>query len=97
MEVDSGKCSTSGFVLLDIPESMKVEGSNASVAGSISDYYLSLSRGWDLASYLGSLSKVLKTLQLSPCLAANGKEGNSSPYTVSGISQLTLLTSFCHC
>lgn len=82
MEVDTGKSSTSGFVLLDIPESMKVESSNASVTGLISDYYLSFLSGWNLASYLGSLSKVLKTLQLSPCLAANGKEGNSSAYTV---------------
>ncbi|XP_057250573.1 mediator of RNA polymerase II transcription subunit 13 isoform X4 [Beta vulgaris subsp. vulgaris] len=82
MDVDSGKCSTSGFVLLDNPRSVKVEGSNASCMGSISDFFLSLSSGWDLASYLRSLAKVLKTLQLGSCLAANTKEGNSSPCTV---------------
>lgn len=82
MDVDSGKCSTSGFVLLDIPRSTNVESSNASGMGSISDYYLSLSNNWDLPSYLRSLAKVLKTLQLGSCLTANAKEGNSSPCAV---------------
>lgn len=94
MDVDSGKCSTSGFVLLDNPRSVKVEGSNASCMGSISDFFLSLSSGWDLASYLRSLAKVLKTLQLGSCLAANTKEGNSSPCTVSYIFSITIFTFF---
>ncbi|KAL2940681.1 Mediator of RNA polymerase II transcription subunit 13 [Bienertia sinuspersici] len=82
MDVDSGKCSTSGFVLFDVPQSTKVESSNASVMGSISDYYLSLSSGWDLVSYLKSLTKILKTLQLGSCLATIAKEGNNCPCTV---------------
>ncbi|CAK7339089.1 unnamed protein product [Dovyalis caffra] len=82
MEVDAGKSLSSGFVLLDCPQSMKIESSNASLVGSISDYFLSLSNGWDLASYLKSLSKALKALKIGPSLSTNPKEGNSSPCMV---------------
>ncbi|XP_059630501.1 mediator of RNA polymerase II transcription subunit 13 isoform X4 [Cornus florida] len=82
MEIGSGKCSSSGFVLLDCPQSMKIESSTASLVGSISDYFLSLSNGWDLTSFLKSLSKVLRALKLGSCLNANPKEGNSGPCTV---------------
>ncbi|PON98052.1 Mediator complex, subunit Med [Trema orientale] len=78
MEVDSGKCSTAGFVLFDCPQAMRIESGNASLVGSISDYFLSLSNGWDLTSYLKSLSKALKALKLGPCLSTNAKEGSSS-------------------
>lgn len=80
MEVDSGKLS--GFVLLDCPQSMKIESSSASLVGSISDYFLSLSNGWDLTSFLKSLSNVLKTLNYGSCLTTNAKEGISGPCTV---------------
>lgn len=83
MEIDSGKSPSSGFVLLDCPQSMKIESSNASLVGSISDYFLSLSNGWDLTSYLKSLSNALKSMKLGPCLSTNQKEGNSGPCTVS--------------
>lgn len=79
---DSVKWSTSGFVLLDCPQSMKIEGDSASLVGSISDYFLSLSNGWDLTSFLKSLSKVLKTLKLNSIFAPNSKEGNTTPCTV---------------
>ncbi|XP_074292645.1 mediator of RNA polymerase II transcription subunit 13 [Silene latifolia] len=82
MDVDTGKCSTSGFLLLDSPRSIKVESNTASLVGSLSDYFHCLSNDWDLASFLKSLSKVLKTLQLGSCFAANAKEENSSPCTV---------------
>nr|GLL32579.1 mediator of RNA polymerase II transcription subunit 13 isoform X1 [Ipomoea trifida] len=80
MEIDSGKNSSSGFVLIDCPQSMKIDSSSASMLGSISDYFLSLSNGWDLESFLKSLSKVLRTLKLSSCL--NPKDGKSGPCTV---------------
>ncbi|XP_050371500.1 mediator of RNA polymerase II transcription subunit 13 isoform X3 [Argentina anserina] len=82
MEVDSGKLSSAGFVLLDCPQAMKIESSNASLVGSISDYFLSLSNGWDLPSYLKSLSKALKALKLGQCLSTSAKEGSSSPSMV---------------
>ncbi|KAM7523061.1 hypothetical protein LguiA_012963 [Lonicera macranthoides] len=82
MEIDSGKWSSSGFVPLDCPQSMKIESSSASLVGSISDYFLSLSNGWDLTSYLKSLVKVLKTLKLGSCLSTNPKEGSSGPCMV---------------
>ncbi|KAG9136307.1 hypothetical protein Leryth_003907 [Lithospermum erythrorhizon] len=82
MDIDSGKLASSGFVLLDCPQSMKIDSSTASMLGSISDYFLSLSNGWDVASFLKSLSKVLKTLKLVSCLATNLKEGNSGACVV---------------
>ncbi|XP_052190235.1 mediator of RNA polymerase II transcription subunit 13 [Diospyros lotus] len=82
MDMDNGKWSSSGFVLLDCPQSMKLESSNASLVGSISDYFLSLSNGWDLTSFLKSLSKVLKALKLGTCFMSNPKEGNSGPCMV---------------
>ncbi|XP_057486737.1 mediator of RNA polymerase II transcription subunit 13 isoform X1 [Actinidia eriantha] len=82
MEIDSGKWSSSGFILLDCPQSMKIESSTASLVGSISDYFLSLSNGWDLTSYLKSLSKVLKALKVGSCFASNPKEGNGGPCMV---------------
>lgn len=83
MEIDSGKLPSSGFVLLDCPQSMKIQSSNTSPVGSISDYFLSLSNGWDLTSYLRSLSKALKALKVGPCLSTNQKEGNAGPCMVS--------------
>ncbi|KAJ8760013.1 hypothetical protein K2173_010869 [Erythroxylum novogranatense] len=82
MDIDTGKSSSAGFVLLDCPQSMKIESSNASLVGSISDYFLSLSNGWDLTSYLKSLSKAIKSLKFGPCLSTGPKEGNGGPCTV---------------
>ena len=84
MEIDSGKSSSSGFVLLDCPQAMRIESGNASLVGSISDYFLSLSNGWDLTSYLKSLSKALKALKLGPYMSTNAKEGSSGSCMVSG-------------
>ncbi|KAL8555994.1 hypothetical protein ACS0TY_003706 [Phlomoides rotata] len=81
MEIDSGKISP-GFVLLDCPQSMKIDTNNASMLGSISDYFLCLSNGWDLTSYLKTLSKVLKTLKFGSPVTVNAKEGNGGPCTV---------------
>ncbi|PIN09282.1 hypothetical protein CDL12_18149 [Handroanthus impetiginosus] len=82
MEIDSAKVSPSGFVLLDCPQSMKIDSNNASMLGSISDFFLCLSNGWDLTSYLKTLSKVLKTLKLGSSVTMNAKEGNGGPCTV---------------
>ncbi|XP_010534871.1 PREDICTED: mediator of RNA polymerase II transcription subunit 13-like [Tarenaya hassleriana] len=82
MEIDSGKLSSSGFVLLDCPQSMKIESNNTSLLGSLSDYFLSLSNGWNVTSYLKSLSNALKGLKLGSCLHTNQKEGTGSPCMV---------------
>lgn len=82
MEIDAGRRSCPGFVLLDCPQSMKIESSNAALVGSLSDYFLSLSNGWDLTSFLKSLSKALKGLKVGTCLTMSPKEVNSGPCTV---------------
>ncbi|XP_027336151.1 mediator of RNA polymerase II transcription subunit 13 isoform X2 [Abrus precatorius] len=78
MDVESTKLSSCGFVLLDCPQSMKIESSNASLVGSVSDYFLSLSNGWDLTSYLKSLSKALRALKIGSCFSTNPGEGSNS-------------------
>ncbi|KHN44495.1 Mediator of RNA polymerase II transcription subunit 13 like [Glycine soja] len=78
MEIESAKLSSCGFVLLDCPQSMKIESSNASLVGSVSDYFLSLSNGWDLTSYLKSLSKALRGLKIGSCFSTNPGEGSNS-------------------
>lgn len=82
MEIDSGKLSP-GFVLLDCPQSMKIDTKNASMLGSISDYFLCLSNGWDVTSFLKTLSKVLKSLKFGSSPTVNAKEGNSGSCIVS--------------
>ncbi|KAL1192992.1 Mediator of RNA polymerase II transcription subunit 13 [Cardamine amara subsp. amara] len=82
METDARRLSSSGFVLLDCPQSMKIESNNTSLLGSLSDYFLSLSNGWNVSSYLKSLSKALKGLKLGSYLYTNQKEGSGSPCMV---------------
>lgn len=83
MEHSFGKWSSSGFVLVDSPQSMKNSSKNASVMGSISDYLVALSKGWDVKSFLKSLSKVLKALRLGPNSTEYQKEASSGPCMVS--------------
>ncbi|GAB2276919.1 hypothetical protein Dimus_011628 [Dionaea muscipula] len=81
-DLDSGKCSSSGFVPVDCPQAMKTEGTQTSLVGSLSDYFLSLSNGWDLTSFLKSLRKALKVLKFNPPSSATTKEGSSCPCNV---------------
>ncbi|KAL6011623.1 hypothetical protein ACLOJK_002071 [Asimina triloba] len=83
MELGSGRWSSSGFVLVECPQSMKVAGTNTSIMGSVSDYLVALSKAWDVKSFLKSLSKALKTLRLGSNMVANQKEDNSGPCMVS--------------
>jgi len=85
MEIEPSKLSSCGFVLLDCPQSMKIESSNASLVGSVSDYFLSLSNGWDLTSYLKSLSKALRGLKIGSCFSTNSSEGSNSSCLVSDL------------
>ena len=95
MDTESGKWLSSGFVLLDCPQSMKIDSSSASIVGSISDYLLSLSNGWDLTSYLRSLSKALKALKLSPSMSANPKEGSNGSCMVRPLNNFQFLFPQC--
>ncbi|OVA06369.1 Mediator complex [Macleaya cordata] len=81
-EVVSGKWSSSGFVLIDCPESMKIESGSTPFMGSISDYLLALSNNWDLKSFLKSLSNVIKALRVGSNSTMQQKEGSSGPTTV---------------
>lgn len=91
IEIESAKLSSCGFVLLDCPQSMKIESSNASLVGSVSDYFLSLSNGWDLTSYLKSLSKALRGLKIGSCFSTNPGEGSNSSCLVSDLFSGSIL------
>ncbi|KAL9271921.1 Mediator of RNA polymerase II transcription subunit 13-like protein, partial [Drosera capensis] len=82
LDSDSGKWSSSGFVPVDCPQTMKLENSQTSLVGSLSDYFLSLSNGWDLASFLKSLKKALKAIRFGSPSSTTTKEGSSSPCNV---------------
>lgn len=79
MDLASGKWASSGFVMIDCPQSMKMESGKASIMGSISDYLLALSNAWEMRSFLKSLSNVLKGLRLGANSTTNQKEGSNAP------------------
>lgn len=83
MELSSGKCLPPGLVLLECPQQAKIGSSHITVISSISEYFLALSKSWNVKSFTKSLKKVIKDLKLSSSSSANQKEGSSRPCTVS--------------
>ncbi|XP_072986939.1 mediator of RNA polymerase II transcription subunit 13 [Typha latifolia] len=81
-EFAPGKCLPSGLVLVDCPQQVKISGSHLTAISSISDYFLALYKGWNMKSFVNSLTKVIKDLKLASSCSANQKEGSSGPCTV---------------
>ncbi|KAF9624405.1 hypothetical protein IFM89_011330 [Coptis chinensis] len=79
MDLASGKWASSGFIMIDCPQSMKMESGKASIMGSISDYLLALSNAWDKRSFLKSLSNIIKALRLGSSSTMNHKESSNTP------------------
>uniref|UniRef100_A0A1D1ZKE6 Mediator of RNA polymerase II transcription subunit 13 n=1 Tax=Anthurium amnicola TaxID=1678845 RepID=A0A1D1ZKE6_9ARAE len=82
MEQVSGKYASSGFILVDCPQSVKVASSNISAISSITDFFVALENGWDVKSFLKALTKALKTLKLGLCSTINQKESKGGPCMV---------------
>ncbi|XP_020091432.1 mediator of RNA polymerase II transcription subunit 13 isoform X2 [Ananas comosus] len=82
MELSSGKCLPPGLVLLECPQQAKIGSSHITVISSISEYFLALSKSWNVKSFTKSLKKVIKDLKLSSSSSANQKEGSSRLCTV---------------
>ncbi|KAK1311603.1 Mediator of RNA polymerase II transcription subunit 13 [Acorus calamus] len=78
LEGGSGKWSSSGFVFVDCPQSMRMSNNNISSIGSVNDYFSAISKNWDVKSFLRALSKVLRTLNLGASSTVNLKEGGGS-------------------
>ncbi|CAA6663353.1 unnamed protein product [Spirodela intermedia] len=74
MDQTSGKCSSSGLVLVDCPQSLKVASSNISAISSMTDFFVALESGWDVKSFLKALTKALKNLKLGSSSGINQKE-----------------------
>lgn len=82
MDPSSAKYLPSGLVLVDCPQQVKIASNHFTAISSIRDYFLALSKGWNMKSFIKSLTKVIKELKLAPNLSVNQKEGSSGPCTV---------------
>lgn len=82
MEPSSAKYLPSGLVLVDCPPQVKIASNLITAINSISDYFLALSKGWNVKNFTKSLAKVIKELKLTSNLSVNQKEGSSGPCTV---------------
>ncbi|XP_008807938.3 mediator of RNA polymerase II transcription subunit 13 isoform X1 [Phoenix dactylifera] len=82
MDPSSAKCLPSGLVLVDCPQQVKIASNHITAISSIRDYFLALSKGWNVKNFVKSLTKVIKELKLAPNLSVNQKEGSSGPCTV---------------
>ncbi|KAG9454603.1 hypothetical protein H6P81_007507 [Aristolochia fimbriata] len=82
MDLASDRCLPSGFCLVDCPQNLKTTSSNSTLMGSVSDFIIALSKGWDVRNYLLSLSKAVKTLKFGLNSAVHQKEGGTGPCLV---------------
>ncbi|KAL6846903.1 hypothetical protein ACP4OV_022756 [Aristida adscensionis] len=81
-EVSPGKYLSSGLVLVECPDQVKVGSSHLSSISSISDYLQSLSKHWSVKSFVTSLARILKDMKLTSSISTNQKESSSGPCTV---------------
>lgn len=82
MEPSPGRCLPSGLVLVDCPQQVKITGSSLFSISSISDYFMSLSKGWSVKGFISALTKVIRDLKLGINSSQNQKEGSTGPCTV---------------
>lgn len=82
MDLSPGKCLPSGLVLVDCPQEVKVAGNNLYSINSISDYFLALSKGWNVKRFVSALTKIIRDLKLATNSSQNLKEGGAGPCTV---------------
>ncbi|KAJ4755679.1 Mediator of RNA polymerase II transcription subunit 13 [Rhynchospora pubera] len=82
MELSGHKASSSGLFLVEVPQQMKNCRSHFTSVSSISDFFMSLSKGWSVKSFINSLTKVIRDLKFTPNSSLNQKESNGSPCTV---------------
>ncbi|KAJ8471301.1 hypothetical protein OPV22_025644 [Ensete ventricosum] len=82
MELPTGACMSSGLVLVDCPQQVKVSRNHVNIVSSIRDFFLSLSKSWNPKSFIRSLTKVIKDLKLASSFSVNQKECSSGPCTV---------------
>lgn len=82
MESSSGKLLSSGLLLVNCPQELKVSSSNMLSVSSMTDYFDALSKYWNVKGYLNSVKKVLKDLKLAANPLPNQKERNIGPCVV---------------
>lgn len=82
MEASSGKLSASGLLLVNCPQELKAVSSNMFSISSITDYFVALSKCWNVKDYLNSLKKVLKDLKIVTNPSPIQKEHNAGPSLV---------------
>lgn len=82
MELSPGKYLSSGLVLTECPDQVKIGNGHSSSISSTSEYLQALSRNWTVKSFVTSLTRVIKDIKLNSSILANQKESTSGPCTV---------------
>ncbi|XP_006655580.1 mediator of RNA polymerase II transcription subunit 13 [Oryza brachyantha] len=82
MELSPGKYLSSGLVLIECPDQVKIGNSHSSSISSTSEYLQALSKSWTVKSFVTSLTRVIKDIKLNSNILANQKESTSGPCTV---------------
>lgn len=81
-ESSPGTTLSSGLMLVDCPEQVKISINHLNVFSSINDYFLSLSKSWNPKDFTRSLTKIIKDIKLTSSTWVNQKENSSGPCTV---------------
>lgn len=72
------RLSSSGLVVVDCPQEVKIPINQINAISSIYDYFSSLSKSWKPKHFINSLTKVIKGLKFSSNTLANQKECSTS-------------------
>ncbi|XP_042437383.1 mediator of RNA polymerase II transcription subunit 13-like [Zingiber officinale] len=78
IESSPGTRLSSGLVIVDCPQEVKIPSNQINSISSIYDYFLSLSKSWKPKNFINSLTKVIKELKFSSNTLANQKECSTS-------------------
>lgn len=82
MEQSPGKYLPSGLVLVECPDEVKTSGSHTISVSSVTEYLQALSKSWSVKSFVTSLARIIKDIQLTSSFSTNQKESSNIPCTV---------------
>ncbi|KAK8938453.1 Mediator of RNA polymerase II transcription subunit 13 [Platanthera zijinensis] len=82
IESSSGKMSASGILLVNCPQELKAASNNVLSISSITEYFATLSKFWNVKDYINSLKLVLKDLKLFANPSPKQKEHYAGPNMV---------------
>jgi mediator of RNA polymerase II transcription subunit 13 len=89
MEQSPGKYLPSGLVLVECPDEVKTSGSHTISVSSVTEYFQALSKSWSVKSFVTSLARIIKDIQLTSNISTNQKESSNIPCTVRTFSSFS--------